>query len=156
MATKHTGILNKEIARASAEYAQDLSLSRAPGLGPKAHKLYKLYASAAHRELKIFEVHKANVSAYRTSLHKEVRGYRTDLVAAKAHKLVKETARLEKLIKADEKIIGDINMWTAGVRVFGTKGKGTGTGSGGDGSGGDGGSGDVGPGARAAGQRRRP
>ena len=74
------------------------------------------------------------MSAYRTSLHKEVRGYRTDLVAAKAHKLHKETARLEKLIKADEKMIGDINMWTAGVRVFGTKGKGTGTGTGGDGT----------------------
>ncbi len=118
MGRKHHGVLDTEISSLGKRHRQDVLLSKAAGLSAAQHKHYKALAEAALKPLHSLEHKRAAVRAYRAELEGADKTYTATLKAAKAHKLTREAARLEKLLKANEHRIGDVNEWTAGARTF--------------------------------------
>ncbi|MGH3273897.1 MAG: phage tail tape measure protein, partial [Streptosporangiaceae bacterium] len=116
--SRHSGVLDTEVANTKHRYSSEHLLATAPGLGPARHRHYAKLAAGDKKHLASLEHTLAAERAYRAQLNARVSVLKATEAAAKKEHLPGVAATSAKRIKAHQAIIANINRWTAGKASF--------------------------------------
>lgn len=112
--SRHKRVINDAIDNSRRRMNQELSLAKAPGLGPARRRHYRKMAEADAKRLHhLRHVRKAE-EAYRTQLQHRAAQLKETVKAARHRHLHRVAALAEKRLKRHQRIIHGIDLWLNG------------------------------------------